>query len=384
MCVIKKGLFALSAIVMLSGCGLKERLVTDTGSGKSNMIAREDYLMVPTEQKTADDQYRLLTLEEGTFEEEILDQTMNRMLSLNDIPSVRLQVKEEQMRMGEYVADHMSKVEKGDVIARVYVEKDAIALEEAQIALQRLQERFTQAQSDADWELQEMEEARLYIYDSYDQRIADIRLRQRQMDWENERYHYEENIADAAKRLKELQEVGEVYEVKADRAGYVFYSARYVEGFILHYNDYICHIIDPDKIYVFTDSQSAQMSFGKQVEFDSRQGKMTGQVVNGGQLALYGNLDTGRTVFRLYPDGSESLVNLNNLTSVTMNAELKRVEHVVLVPVQAVTVENDSYYVTVRREDGSLVKTAFLPGGSNLNEYWVLEGLSAGMQIVYQ
>ena len=388
MCRNKLWLHVLPCAFLLTGCTLPVKLVTDTGSGKQQEIAREDYLLLPEaenrETPGADDHYQVLTLEKGTFTETALRQTLNRTLSLEDFPSVRLALEEEHMKFGTYMAEYMDYVEVGDVLATVYVEKDPIAVEEARMALTRLQERFGEAEAAAKEELEEMESKRPYIYNSYEQQIADIRYRQRQLDWENESYRFNNWIAEAKKRIDKLAKVGEVYEVKADRAGYVLYETRYSQGTVLHEGDYICHIMDDDKIYLYTDMQAEQMPYGKEVEFETRAGRMPGRVVNGGQLALYGNLDTDRAVFRLYPEEGANQVNRANLNSATMNTNLKTIQNVIVVPKQAVTVQNEKYYVTLLREDGSLVKTQFLPGGSNVEEYWVLRGLSEGMQIVYK
>ena len=47
------------------------------------------------------------------------------------------------------------------------------------------------------------------------------------------------------------------------------------------------------------------------------------------------------------------------------------------------TKEEDNCYVTVLKQDGRLQKTKFIPGGQNITDYWVLDGLEEGMQIVY-
>ncbi len=381
----KKRFLFLTLALLLSGCSFSTGLVTDTGSGSNGKIGKEEYLLTDTaaDGSALDNHYKVITLEKGTFAEEALKQSLNRTVSLNDVPSIHLRIQEEQMRFGAYLKDYMSYVEKGDVIAKIYVERDRIALDEAKLTLSRLKEHYARATELAEEQFRETEEQRQYIYDSYEQRLADIRYRQSRLDWEHECRRYESQITDAEKRVEQLTKVGEVYEVKADRAGFVFYSTHYPDGQPLHSGDYICHIIDPEKIFMFTDKQADQMPYGKWVEFDCRLGKIAGQVANGGQLALYGNLDTDRAVFRLHPDGIPR-ESLTTLTSVTMNAKLKQIENVIVLPRQAVTEEGDSYYVTVRREDGSLLKQKFIPGGSNVNEFWVLRGLEEGMQIVYK
>lgn len=375
----------LLPILALSGCLGKNKLVTDTGSGKKE-VGKEEYLMTSSEdtstESAMDNQYKVLTLTNGTFEEGALRQTLKR--DYDNFPAIRLQSDGRQMKFGEYRAGYMEYVEAGDVIAPFYVEADEIAIEEARVTLERLQERYERAKSDIQKELEEMEEERKTIYNSYDNQIALIAYKQRQQDWENESYHYEQQIANAKQKLAELAQTTEEYEIRTDTDGYVIYTGAYVKGALLSDGAYICNIMDGREIFTTTQSQAEQFSYGRTVSFDTPDGSMPGMVVNGGKLALYGNLDTDEAVFKVTLEEDAVQNGRDSMSSLVMNASLKTIQNVLVIPKRAVTVQNNEYYVTVMQEDGSLLQTEFIPGGSNVDEYWVLRGLSEGTQIVYR
>lgn len=377
-------LLGLAMTISLAGCESSGTLVTDTGSGKKQDIELEDYLktdVLEQEEQTVDSLYTVLTLEKGTFEEEALKQILKR--SYLNVPTIRLSMEGLTASFGEYVADYMQYVEEGDVIATVYTDIDEIAVEEARIKLQRLQERYQEAETQMQEDLEDITEQRGLIYNDYKRAVQDIRYSQRQLDWEYTKYSYESQIEEAKEELEKLTQIGAVYEVKAETAGYVYYTTKYSAGKELKDGDYICHIMNSNVVYAATASQADQFHYGMQVIFDNRNGLTPAAVVNGGSWALYGNLDTEQVIFRLNFEQDVAELDKTGLNNLVLKGNLKTVENVIIIPKAAVTVENDEYFVTVLKEDGTLLKTEFIPGGSNVESYWVLAGLTEGMKIVY-
>lgn len=378
-------LLGLAMSFLFQGCAAEGGLFTDTGSGSRQEIDPEDYLntdvLTGQQAQTAEDVYHVYTLTKGTFVEEALQQTLSR--SYINVPTVRLSLENVTAQFGEYVAEHMQYVDVGDVIATVYTDVDAIGIEEAEIALRRLEERCQAAEVQMEEDLEDILEEKALSYNYYEQQVYDIRYQQRQQDWELEQYRYEKEIREARERLEKLTETGSVYEIKATTAGYVNYTSRYSAGKELENGDYICHILNSSVVYATTESQADQFGYGCEVIFDNKNGNTPGRVVNGGSLALYGNLDEEKAIFMLEFEQDLSELNRMTLNNLVLKGNLKTMENVILVPKQAVEAKDGEYFVTVLREDGTLLRTEFIPGGSNPEEYWVYDGLSEGMQIVY-
>ncbi len=377
-------LVCLAATMSLTACSAPAGLVTDTGSGKQQEIPVEDYLdtkVLTGKEQKVDDIYQVITLEKGSFEEPALRQVLRR--SYINVPSVQLSMEGFKGTFGEYVAEYVDYVEAGDVIVTIYTEVDEIAVEEAKLKLQRLRERYQEAEAKLAEDMQELTDKGNAMTDEYEYRVHRIQVQQRQLDWEYEKANYLEQIEDAQKTLKQLTKVGSVYEVKAPMSGVVFYNERYRAGQEIEDGDYICHIMNSNEVYTTTDAQAEFFQYGMDLAFENTYGNATSTVVNGGPWLLYGNLDTGRAIFRLEMEQDISQINPAALNNLTLSGNLTSMDDVIVIPKKAVEVEDETYYVTVLLEDGTLRKTEFIPGGDNTESYWVLQGLDEGMQIVY-
>ena len=273
--------------------------------------------------------------------------------------------------------------EKGDVIATVRTDVDSIRINSAQIELTRLQERYQEAEQQMNEDLQDILDERALTYNSYKRKIIDIRYQQKQQDWELEKYNYENSIRVAKEELDKLTKIGSVYEVKAPVSGYVNYSYKYAAGMELRDGYYICHISNDNVVYATTTVQADRFHYGMEFVFDNRNGLTPGRAVSGGSWELYGNLDTQETIFRLEFEQDVEELDAAGLNNLVLKGNLRTMDNVILVPREAVTEEENEYFVTVLKEDGTLLKTEFVPGGSNVGYYWVLDGLTEGTKIVY-
>lgn len=384
-----KKLFVLAGIALtfvLGACGSSEKLVTDTGSSSQKEIGKEEYLDLDAlnnpKTETNQGNYKVLTLEKGTFAESALKQTLGR--AYINIPTVELEVKEGEVKFGEYLIEGwMQSVESGDVIATIQTEVDELTIEEAELKLTRLKERYQKAETKLAEDLEDLKFERTITYNDYERFVIDVKCKQLQLDWEKAKRNYEKQIADASEKLSDLRESKNSTTVTAPVGGYVIFSTKHAAGKEMENGDYICHILTSDDFYVQTSNQAEQFAFGMTVNFRNMDEVVEGTVISGGSPALYGNLDTGKATFSVGFSDTTPSTNWRQADDLVMEGNLKTVENVVLIPKQAVTVEDDNYYVTVLKEDGNLLKTEFIPGGSNSDQYWVYEGLEEGTQIVY-
>ena len=114
-------LFGLVMMLSLSGCGLSDKLVTDTGSGTKQEIAKEAYLdmnaLENQGEQTAESLYQVLTLEKSTFEDAALSQILSR--DYINTPTVRFDLEGVTAYYAEYRVEFKQYVEVGDVVAVV-------------------------------------------------------------------------------------------------------------------------------------------------------------------------------------------------------------------------------------------------------------------------
>lgn len=385
----KKTSFVLIGIALtfaLAACGSSEKLITDTGSGSYKEIDKKEYLDVAAlnqpKEEGASGNYKVYTLEKGTFTEKALNQTLNR--AYINVPTVKLDVEEGTVQLKEYASGSMfDYIEEGEPIAILQTEVDELPIEEAELKLTRLQERYQRAELKLAEDLEELRVDRTLIYNDYERFVIDVRCKQLQLDWEKAKRNFEREIANTTERLDVLKASRDATEVIAPVSGYVVYTNKYTPGTDLKNGAYICNILTSDEFYVQTTNQADQFTYGMNVKFRNVADLVDGFVISAGSRALYGNLDTGKATFAVEFGEDMPASTKIQIRSLVMEGNLKTIENVILVPRQAVTEDGDSYFVTVLKEDGSLLKTEFIPGGNNPEQYWVYEGLAEGMQIVY-
>lgn len=375
-------------VFSLSACGGDGGLLTDTAGGKKQELPKEEYLKQDIVPQETTDLYQTYILSKGTYTEKIKEKKLG--IWTGNLPVVRYDLKGITGKFGGYTLDPYFQVNKGDAIATVFIDADRSEVQKAQITVQRLEERYRQAEVQTEEDLQEILEEKALIYNDYKRWIMDVRYRQRQQDWELEKYNYENRIQDAREELQKLTALHNQYTICAPADGVVAYgyaehfrknvgmtSVMEVEtGKELKEGDPICMIMTENPVFQYSRKI---IPFGMEKELSSGGEVISARVVSAGPDALYGNLDLGVSVLRVDNNTTHSAA----MEALLMDGTVSTVENVILVPGAAVTVEEQNYYVTVLKEDGSLQKTQFLPGGNSEGTYWVLEGLSEGMQIVY-
>ncbi len=371
--------------LMLTGCTLPSFLVTDTGSSKQNKTVKEDYLYTKalSDDNSSKNEYKILKLEKSTFEREAQRQTLQRKYYA---PVVSFDLEGHEAKFGDYVADFGDYVEVGDTIATFHTNVDEVGINEAKLRLERLKEDYADACVKHEEEVEKFNDE--HAYDCYEYQIAKAKILKEQMDlrWERTVNSYENQISEAQKNYNEISKVGSIYELKTKIAGRVYMTKGLKPGEKVKYGDYVCNIIDSEDVFSNTDVEQQFFGYGMQVTMKYNDNEVPATVVTGGVAGLYGNLDPTKAVFKLDITATPDVADFywDGRSSMTLNGNTVSIPNVIKVPEEAVTKDENDCYVTVMREDGSFVKTKFIPGGSNQFDYWVLEGLEEGMTIVYK
>ena len=376
----------LGSIVTMSGCGLKEFFITDTGSGKQSSVLKEDYLDLKALEEspvTDENKYKIVTLETGEYGEDAFKQTVNRdyfgsVLSLD--------ITGEGIKFGEYYVSTGDRVKKGDDIAYVYTEADEISIDEAKLSLKRLQDEYARAIRDNEEAIKDLEDELWGNYTEVEKEVMRIALKRLRDERTHLDYTYSGRIDSMKKDISKKEKVGHIYKIKADRDGFIYLGGKTKSGTKMSYGDYIANLIDPSDIFITINKQSEEFVYGQGLNINTKVGPMAATVVSGGVHGLYGNLDDGNVTFKLVDDGSDNYrsLSLSFYDSMAVVADLRRKHNVVLVPKAAVVSENGAYYVNVYdEEDGTILKTRFIPGGKNNDYYWVIDGLTAGTKVAY-
>lgn len=268
---------------------------------------------------------------------------------------------------GELLVSQYQHVEKGDVIATIRVQIDEIELERQETKLKRLEERLQDylAQNEG-----ETSEAFLENVASRQEAIADVK----------------ELIAD-------MKADAATTEIKSDRTGVVIWATGHGEEDILYRSENLIQVADEDTCYVILENTNQLLNYGNEVSisYEDRQGTTktaSGTVASIAQAGVSSAINAEFSMILLPPEVISDMAVATqgyggwwNRNRYTVKATIREMENVLVVPKSAVTEIAGNTYVNVVDENGNVTAKSFIAGGYDSMNYWVIEGLSEGMNV---
>lgn len=268
----------------------------------------------------------------------------------------------------EALVNLYQQVKKGDVLARIRVVPDEAEIGRNEQRLLRQRERLEDLKKDGtegkEKVIEQMEESIREL----EELIADMR-------------------ADAA-----------ITEIRAPRNGIIVNSPNSFydgleEGSLLSSGAVLFELADESMCYVAVEDSNGQLTYGNvaqvsYTDWEGNQNQITGDVVTLNQMSLSAGLVTGIALIRIPPEdvgkvaGSrESWSGLWSRTPFRVTATVRSMDNVLLVPRGAVTESGGRTYVKVRLQSGEIQYRSFIAGGYDVSNYWVVEGLTEGMEL---
>lgn len=270
----------------------------------------------------------------------------------------------------EYVTALYEHVEKGQVIARIHVQPDEVALKRNQVRLERLTQRL----ADLEKGIEDASEA--------------------------EKKSIEKTIAAQKKEIEELRELVDrmnadyaATEIKASQDGIIINIRNYQAEDILAEGAELVEIAREDTCYVAVENKNQLLSYGSQVtvSYKDREGNpctAQGMVANLSEAGVESSLKSSISLIRLPKEtishmaaAAESPGGRLTRVSVQVEAVIREMNDVCVVPKEAVWEMGGRTYVLVAEEDGGIVARSFIAGGYDAAGYWVVEGLAEGVEI---
>lgn len=268
---------------------------------------------------------------------------------------------------GEMLVSQYQHVEKGDVIATVHVQMDELELKRQETKLARLEER-----------LQDYREQN--AGDTSEAVLENIASRQEAID------EVKELIAD-------MKADGATTEIKADRTGIIIWTANHEAEDILYANENLLQVADEDTCYVILENTNQLLNYGNEVSigYEDREGNAktaSGTVASVAAAGLSSALGAEYSMILLPPEvisdmavATQGYYGWWNRNRYTVTAVIREMNNVLVVPRSAVTEIAGNTYVYVIDENGNVTAKSFVAGGFDSSNYWVIEGLSEGMNV---
>lgn len=275
---------------------------------------------------------------------------------------------------GECLVKMYQHVNKGDVIATIRVEPDKMSITRSETQLARIKERF----ADFKEENKEHTSEEYYVetVKSYEKQIKDI----------------EDQIADKKRDAA-------VTQIKAEKTGVIVYDEKnwgwmgdFSKEQIISPDAFLLMIADESSCCMLVDDSNQVLQYGNQVKVtytDAEQNKKTIDCMVGcmSKIGVSNNLRGDQTKVLLPNDSIEDIMQGMFAGEwwvakrYTVDADLRVMNDVLLVPREAVFDIAGKTYVYVKGEDGEVKAQGFISGGFNTNYYFVVQGLSEGMEV---
>ena len=268
--------------------------------------------------------------------------------------------------LDEICVSRYEQVQAGQVIARVHVVTDGVDIARTQREIQRLNEQI------AFW-IEDGEEDNKYL----------IKNARRQLE-------------DKQESLNKMQSDAALSEITAEYDGIITEITDKKAGELLDPNFVIGRLADAQSCFVMVEDENGKLSYGTTVTVtykdDAGQEKtVESTVATVNPLMLDKSLQSGYAVVKLPLEVASEIAGSSqntqgwwSISRVGVKAELRVVNDVLLVPKRAVKDVSGTTYVTVIEDNGARRTQAFVPGGSDSENYWVITGLSEGMRICWE
>lgn len=268
-------------------------------------------------------------------------------------------------------------VKKGEVLVKIRVEPDEAELKRLENALSREQERV------ADLKKQDEEK-----------NAKAITAR-------------EKTIANLAKQIAEIKADYATTEIKAPYDGVVVAMAQWqwrdVIGSQLSPNYAFMELSPADSNFLSVLDEEGLFSFGSSVSIeykDPRSGVKTaeGQVVSLNLRSVNEDMlmkNLTKNWWEYGPDEINALISVPqeamesfmgsdgylDRSGFKVTVTTRKMDNVLLIPKGAVLTYSGATYARIKLEDGTVMYQGFVAGGSDSENYWVVEGLTEGMEV---
>lgn len=273
--------------------------------------------------------------------------------------------------LNELLVEEYEQVEAGQEIAKIEVVTDGVEIKRLERKIQREQERLNDLMQDAATD--------------YSDKINYARNR--------EIRDRKDTITELQKQIDELSEYSGIITLRAPFSGMVVVATESKSGDVLRADENIALLCDYSQCFLIVDDPEARLGFGKEVsvtytDASASKNTISGKVVNANRATLSSDLVTNEALIALDTDTMQSLIEAGSShgdsgwyrTRFTIESKVRNMDNVVLVPKSAVIEQGGDFFVRVKTdEDIELV--SFVVGGSDLSNYWVVEGLDEGMEI---
>ncbi len=261
------------------------------------------------------------------------------------------------------IDSYFQHVQKGDVLATVRVVGDDVALARNQTKRNRIVERIND-------------------------------LKKNEKDNEKQIAAMQEQLEEIDKIIAKQKADFATTEIKAPISGYISNVgiADEEEQFVSSGRN-IVQIAKENACFIMAVDEGGLLQYGDEVkvayEINGKKSSVDGKVVSITNMALSKNVQSENAYIQIPMDNSQEIAMASlastgwggNRTPYTITATTRQMNNVLVVPKKAVKESKGCTYVYVKDASGKITAQSFIAGGYNADYYWVVGGLTEGMEV---
>ena len=379
-----------AALTLAGGCAVSPELVV-TGEAVLNSAVENGYLM-PAEQISDDGGQIFYELAEAAVGDFTREYAINARLYA---PVQRdLSFERDGGRLKEIYVTTGERVKKGDVLAELEFEQEALTADRAQLMLAIRQFESQHADEDAR-RINQIEQARgaaaqnMSVFEA--ERLA---LSLSKLELEYAQYTYRNNLTreDYNRRLADIDERLTGERILAPFDGIVVYIANVRAGYLVRNRTRVLSVVDESLIqfimegpidvlrygdtFRLTGARNAEFIIEVRVVSDS----LLADIFRRSQASYLAEPVDMNALYQLVQDMNLSVMQLYSMT-LTAQPTAYAVADVLYVPKRAVRMEDRRHFVSLY-EDGMIKKRYVQLGLDLVTDVQILDGLESGQRVV--
>lgn len=355
----KKSIYLLAVCMLLTGC-------------QGNSVTQEEMneeLILPQQAN-----YRTVSAEMADYVK-----TGKSAGSVEYPVRVKLAAQKDDSRLREVLVSKGDEVKQGDILAILETEENAVELEELRVALTRAEENLIKGQTSRQSDIQDAREE-AEEYSDYKLRMAELQIEKEQIAFEQFVYQTEFEIEQLKKQIGELEEEAQKNILTAPFDGIIDGVGDFKTGDLVDKDDVLVSMFSPETFQVEVTDAIGSLRYNADVTITTSstdgEKEYSGVVVSAPNI-LPGELSQ-ESIWIRFNEDVEFKKTWGNLYC---SYDTEQLQNILLVDKGAVDREEGKVYVYVL--DGDAVQKRFVMVGlSNMESYWVLDGLEEGQSVI--
>ena len=280
-------------------------------------------------------------------------------------------------RLEEIYVTRGDAVQEGQILATFNTKISASELENLRLQLQRAEEALEEGKAERMKEINHAKRILDYNF-SREKKIAQLELESMQISYDMYVYEQENAIAELQEKIYEIESLVTENAILAPYDGIIDWVVSYNPGDAVDKGKIIFRMHSTDEFIVYVSDGANKLRYNQEVILEAgrknQRKTYTGRVITAPNV-----LPDGINVAVIRADEGVTAKDLEFAINFTVNQQEMR--DVIIVNRTLLAQENGQFYVGVLEDD--MVKKRYVTVGSgNLQEYWILDGLTEGQNLV--